>query len=77
MPSNVINLNAELAAREDTRALTLKQEITVQLRNHNIEQRRLKKAIDFHRRAFQVRLKQLEELNDLIELQEEKLMKVS
>ena len=66
MPSNVINLNAELAAREDTRALTLKQEITVQLLNHNIEQQRLKKAIDFHRRAFQVRLKQLEELNDLI-----------
>lgn len=74
MPSNVINLNAELAAREDTRALTLKQEITVQLRNHNIDQQRLKKAIDFHRRAFQVRLKQLEELNDLIELQEGRLL---
>ena len=74
MPSNVINLNAELAAREDTRALTLKQEITLQLRNHNIEQQRLKKAIDFHRRAFQVRLKQLEELNDLIELQEGRLL---
>ena len=74
MASNVINLNAELAAREDTRALTLKQEITVQLRNHNIEQQRLKKAIDFHRRAFQVRLKQLEELNDLIELQEGRLL---
>jgi len=74
MPSNVINLNTELAAREDTRALTLKQEITVQLRNHNIEQQRLKKAIDFHRRAFQVRLKQLEELNDLIELQEGRLL---
>jgi len=74
MPSNVINLNAELAAREDTRALTLKQEITVQLRNHNIEQQRLKKAIDFHRRAFQVRLKQLEELNELIELQEGRLL---
>jgi hypothetical protein len=74
MQSNIINLNAELAAREDTRALTLKQEITVQLRNHNIEQQRLKKAIDFHRRAFQVRLKQLEELNDLIELQEGRLL---
>ena len=74
MPSNVINLNAELAAREDTRALTLKQEITVQLLNHNIEQQRLKKAIDFHRREFQVRLKQLEELNDLIELQEGRLL---
>ena len=74
MPSNVINLNAELAAREDTRALTLKQEITVQLLNHNIEQQRLKKAIDFHRRAFQVRLKQLEELNDLIDLQEGRLL---
>ena len=74
MPSNIINLNAELAAREDTRALTLKQEITVQLLNHNIEQQRLKKAIDFHRRAFQVRLKQLEELNDLIELQEGRLL---
>ena len=57
MPSNVINLNAELAAREDTRALTLKQEITVELLNHNIDKQRLKKAIDFHRRAFQVRLK--------------------
>ena len=74
MQSNIINLNAELAAREDTRALTLKQEITVQLRNHNIEQQRLKKAIDFHRRAFQVRLKQLEELNELIELQEGRLL---
>jgi hypothetical protein len=74
MQSNIINLNAELAAREDTRALTLKQEITVQLLNHNIEQQRLKKAIDFHRRAFQVRLKQLEELNDLIELQEGRLL---
>ena len=74
MPSNVINLNAELAAREDTRALTFKQEITVQLRNHNIDQQRLKKAIDFHRRAFQVRLKQLEELNELIELQEGRLL---
>ena len=74
MPSNVINLNAELAAREDTRALTLKQEITVKLLNHNIEQQRLKKAIDFHTSAFQVRLKQLEELNDLIELQEGRLL---
>ena len=74
MPSNVIYLNVELAAREDTRALTLKQEITVELLNHNIEQQRLKKAIDFHRRAFQVRLKQLEELNDLIELQEGRLL---
>ena len=74
MQSNIINLNAELAAREDTRALTLKQEITVQLLNHNIEQQRLKKAIDFHRRAFQVRLKQLEELNELIELQEGRLL---
>ena len=74
MPSNVINLNAELAAREDTRALTLKQEITVQLLNHNIDKQRLKKAIDFHRRALQVRLKQLEELNDLIELQEGRLL---
>ncbi len=52
MPSNVIYLNVELAAREDTRALTLKQEITVQLRNHNIDKQRLKKAIDFHRRGF-------------------------
>ena len=74
MPSNVIHLNVELEAREDTRTLTPKQEITVQLLNHNIEQQRLKKAIDFHRRAFQVRLKQLEELNDLIELQEGRLL---
>ena len=74
MPSNVIYLNVELAAREDTRALTLKQEIPVELLNHNIDKQRLKKAIDIHRRAFQVRLKQLEELNDLIELQEGRLL---
>ena len=33
MPSNVIHLNVELEAREDSRALTPKQEMTIQLRN--------------------------------------------
>lgn len=44
MPSNVINLSAELEAREDSRALTPKQELTIELRNdynkkHDCEER--------------------------------------
>jgi hypothetical protein len=74
MPSNVVNLNAVLANREDTRALTLKQEIIVELRNHDIEKQRLKKAIDFHRRSFQLRVKELEELDRLIKIREQSLL---
>jgi hypothetical protein len=34
MPSNVINLSTEPEAREDSRALTPKQELTIELRNN-------------------------------------------
>jgi hypothetical protein len=74
MPSNVVNLNAVLANREDIRALTLKQEIIVELRNHDIEKQRLKKAIDFHRRSFQLRVKELAELDRLIKIREQSLL---
>ena len=44
MPSNIINLNVELEAREDHRALTPKQEMTIELRRLHNEQSRLIKA---------------------------------
>lgn len=75
MPSNIINLNVELAARGDERALTPKQEITVELRNHYLERTRLRRAAGFHRLAHKQRVKQFIEISELIETQEEKLLK--
>jgi len=74
MPSNVTNLNAELEAREDDRALTLKQEITIKLRNHYIEQAKQKRALTYHQVAYNQRLKEYKELADNIEFLEEKLL---
>jgi hypothetical protein len=74
MPSNVINLNAKLAAREDHRALTPKQEISIKLRNHFIEQLRLKRAAEFHRLSYKQRVRDLVKLTELIEIQEERLL---
>jgi hypothetical protein len=75
MPSNVINLSAELAAREDNRALTRKQEITIELRNHYTEKARLRRAIEFHRFAFKHRVKEYIKVTERIELQEENLLR--
>ena len=55
MPSNVINLSAELEAREDSRALTPKQELTIELRNDYNEKARLRRAIEFHKVAHKHR----------------------
>ena len=74
MPSNVTNLNAELEAREDDRALTLKQEITIKLRNHYIEQAKQKRALTYHQVAYNQRLKEYKELADNIEFLEERLL---
>lgn len=74
MQSNIINLNLELEAREDHRALTPKQEISIKLRNHYIERLRLKRAAEFHRLSYKQRVRDLVKLTELIEIQEERLL---
>jgi hypothetical protein len=76
MPSNVINLSAELAAREDNRALTPKQEITIELRNYYNKKARLRRAVEFHRIAHKHRVKDYLKIAKRIELQEEKLLRM-
>ena len=74
MPSNVTNLNLELEAREDHRVLTPKQEITIKLRNHYIDQAKQKRALTYHQVAYNQRLKEYKELADNIEFLEERLL---
>ena len=74
MPSNVTDLNAELEAREDHRVLTPKQEITIKLRNHYIDQAKQKRALTYHQVAYNQRLKEYKELADNIEFLEERLL---
>jgi hypothetical protein len=74
MQSNIINLNLELEAREDNRALTPKQELTIELRNDYNKKAGLRRAIEFHKVAYKHRVKQYKEIAERIELQEEKLL---
>ena len=74
MPSNIIHLNVELEAREDHRALTPKQEMTVELRNHYNQKARLRRAMEFHKVAYKHRVKEYVEIAERIELKEEKLL---
>ena len=76
MPSNIIYLNLELEAREGHRALTPKQEITVELRNHYNQQTKLRRALRFHQVAYKKRVREYIEISECIELQEEKLLEV-
>ena len=76
MPSNIINLNIELASRQDHRALTPKQELTVELRNHYNQQTRLRRALRFHQVAYKKRVREYIEISECIELQEEKLLRI-
>ena len=76
MPSNIINLNLELEARQDHRALTAKQEMTVELRNHYTEKARLRRALEFHKVAYKHRAREYVEIAEHIELQKEKLLRV-
>ena len=75
MPSNVINLSAELETRQDSRALTPKQELTIKLRNDYNEKARLRRAVEFHKIAHKHRVKDYVEIAKRIELQEEKLLR--
>ena len=75
MPSNVIHLNVELEAREDSRALTPKQEMTIELRNDYNKKAGLRRAIEFHKVAYKHRVREYKEIAERIELQEEKLLK--
>ena len=74
MPSNIINLNTGLVSRQDHRALTPKQEITIKLRNHYIDQAKQKRALTYHQVAYNQRLKEYKELADNIEFLEERLL---
>ena len=76
MPSNIINLNVELEAREDHRALTPKQEMTIELRNDYNKKAGLRRAIEFHKVAYKHRVKEYVEIAESIERQEEKLLRV-
>ena len=75
MSSNVINLSAELEAREHRRTLTPKQELTIELRNDYNKKARLRRAIEFHKIAYKHRVKDYVEIAKRIELQEEKLLR--
>ena len=76
MPSNVIHLNVELEAREDTRALTPKQILTIELRNHYIQEARLRRSVASHKLAYKQRLMEYVEIAERIERNEEKLLRV-
>ena len=74
MPSDVIILSAELEAREDERALTPKQELTIELRNNYDKKARLRRGIESHKIAHKHRVKDYIRIAKCIELQEEKLL---
>jgi hypothetical protein len=76
MPSNVIILSAELEAREDSRKLTPKQEITIRLRGCYATQSRLIKALSFHKLAYKKRSQEFIEVTERIKIHEEKLLGV-
>ena len=61
MPSNVISLSIELEARDDTRALTPKQEMTIELSNSYNKKAGLRRAIEFHKVAYKHRVKEYKE----------------
>ena len=77
MPSNVINLSAELEAREDSRALTPKQETTIRLRGCYATQSRLIKALSFHKLAYKKRSQEFIEITERIKILEEKTIKLN
>ena len=74
MQSNIINLNLELEAREDHRALTPKQILTIELRGCYATQSRLIKALSFHKLAYKKRSQEFIEITERIKIHEEKLM---
>lgn len=76
MPSNVINLNLELETRENSRVLTPKQLLTIELRGYCNEQSRLIKALSFHKLAYKKHSQEFIEVTERIKIHEEKLLGV-
>ena len=76
MYSNIINLNIELESRKDHRALTPRQELTIQLRHDYNQKIRLIRAIESHKTAYKQRVKEYVEVAERIEIQEERLLKI-
>ena len=73
MQTNIINLNVELEAREDHRALTPKQILSIELRGYYNEQSRLIKALSFHKLAYKKRSQEFIEVTERIKIHEERL----
>ena len=76
MQSNIINLNTQLTLRQDHRALTPKQEMTIELRNDYNKKARLRRAAEFHKVAYKHRVKEYVKIAERIELQEDKLLRI-
>ena len=76
MHSNIINLNTELESRKDNRALTPRQELTIQLRHDYNQKISLMRAIESHKLAYKHRVKEYVEVAERIELQEERLLRM-
>ena len=76
MHSNIINLNTELESRKDHRALTPRQELTIQLRHDYNQKISLMRAIESHKLAYKHRVKEYVEVAERIELQEERLLRM-
>ena len=74
MQSNIINLDLEVETREDHRALTPKQILTIELRGYCNEQSRLIKALSFHKLAYKRRSQEFIEITERIKIHEEKLI---
>ena len=74
MQTNIINLNVELEAREDHRALTPKQILSIELRGYYNEQSRLIKALSFHKLAYKKRSQEFIAVTERIKIHEEKLL---
>ena len=76
MHSNIINLNTELESRKDHRALTPRQELTIQLRHDYNQKISLMRAIESHKLAYKHRVMEYVEIAERIELQEERLLRM-
>ena len=76
MHSNIINLNTELESRKDHRALTPRQELTIQLRHDYNQKISLMRAIESHKLAYKHRVKEYVEVAARIELQEASLLRM-
>jgi len=72
MTLNVIDPYTGLALRNDDRALTPRQTITIELRRHYSDQERLREAIEYGSLSQSRRIQQFANISELIELKEEK-----